>query len=299
MSVDRPVEMVEHSKPEVEFFFEPSSCTLSYLIIDPVSKACAVIDSVADMDYSAGRISYGFADRIIKTIERKGLLLEWLIESHVHADHLSAAPYIQSKLGGKVAISRHISEVQTVFAEIFDEEESFSRNGAQFDHRFEDGETYSIGNLQGLALHTPGHTPACMTHVIGDAAFVGDTLFMPDSGTARADFPGGDAKALYNSIQRILSLPDNTRVYTCHDYQPGGRELMYQTTVADQKANNIHLKSGMSEQGYVVMRNERDATLAMPELIIPSIQVNMRAGSLPEKSSSNDTVYLKVPINRL
>ena len=299
MSVSSFTGISEQSKPDVDVFFEPSSCTLSYLVIDPNSNACAIIDSAADMDYAAGRISYESADKIIATIKKRSLFLEWIIETHVHADHLSAALYIQSQLGGKVAISRQISEVQGVFSEIFDEDESFSRQGEQFDHLFENNETYSIGSLQGLALHTPGHTPACMTHVIGDAAFVGDTLFMPDSGTARADFPGGDAQLLYRSIQRILSLPGTTRIFTCHDYQPDGRELKCESTVDEQKKTNIHLRDNTPEQDYVAMRKSRDATLPMPKLIIPSIQVNMRAGALPEKSARNDTAYLKVPINRL
>jgi glyoxylase-like metal-dependent hydrolase (beta-lactamase superfamily II) len=299
MSVSSFTGISEQSKPDVDVFFEPSSCTLSYLVIDPDSNACAIIDSAADMDYAAGRISYESADKIIATIKKRSLFLEWIIETHVHADHLSGALYIQSQLGGKVAISRQISEVQGVFSEIFDEDESFSRQGEQFDHLFENNETYSIGSLQGLALHTPGHTPACMTHVIGDAAFVGDTLFMPDSGTARADFPGGDAQLLYRSIQRILSLPGTTRLFTCHDYQPDGRELKCESTVDEQKKTNIHLRDNTPEQDYVAMRKSRDATLPMPKLIIPSIQVNMRAGALPEKSARNDTAYLKVPINRL
>jgi glyoxylase-like metal-dependent hydrolase (beta-lactamase superfamily II) len=299
MSVSSFTGISEQSKPDVDVFFEPSSCTLSYLVIDPDSNACAIIDSAADMDYAAGRISYESADKIIAIIKKRSLFLEWIIETHVHADHLSGALYIQSQLGGKVAISRQISEVQGVFSEIFDEDESFSRQGEQFDHLFENNETYSIGNLQGLALHTPGHTPACMTHVIGDAAFVGDTLFMPDSGTARADFPGGDAQLLYRSIQRILSLPGTTRLFTCHDYQPDGRELKCESTVDEQKKTNIHLRDNTPEQDYVAMRKSRDATLPMPKLIIPSIQVNMRAGALPEKSARNDTAYLKVPINRL
>ena len=299
MSVSSFTGISEQSKPDVDVFFEPSSCTLSYLVIDPDSNACAIIDSAADMDYAAGRISYESADKIIAIIKKRSLFLEWIIETHVHADHLSGALYIQSQLGGKVAISRQISEVQGVFSEIFDEDESFSRQGEQFDHLFENNETYSIGSLQGLALHTPGHTPACMTHVIGDAAFVGDTLFMPDSGTARADFPGGDAQLLYRSIQRILSLPGTTRLFTCHDYQPDGRELKCESTVDEQKKTNIHLRDNTPEQDYVAMRKSRDATLPMPKLIIPSIQVNMRAGALPEKSARNDTAYLKVPINRL
>ena len=291
--------MLHNTVPEVQVFFEPCSCTLSYLVIDPHSNVCAVIDSVVNLDYAAGRVSYESADSIISVIRQRSLVLSWIIETHVHADHLSAAPYIQSHLGGKTAISRHISKVQKVFAEVFDEDEGFSRTGEQFDHLFEDEETYTVGTLQGVAIHTPGHTPACMTHVIGDVAFVGDTLFMPDSGTARADFPGGDAQRLYHSIQRILSLPEHTKLYTCHDYQPGGRALEYQSTVAEQKASNIHLKDEASEQDYVAMRTNRDSTLSMPKLIIPSIQVNMRAGYLPDKSARNNTVYLKLPINRL
>ncbi|TDF38618.1 MBL fold metallo-hydrolase [Alteromonadaceae bacterium M269] len=286
-------------KPNVEVFFEPRSCTLSYLVIDPNSNACAVIDSAADMDYAAGRITYESADKIIEKIKHRSLSLEWIIETHVHADHLSAAPYIQSQIGGKIAISREIAKVQGVFADVFNEDKNFQRQGEQFDYLFEHGETYYIGSMKALAILTPGHTPACMTHVVGDAAFVGDTLFMPDSGTARADFPGGDAKTLYASIQSILSLPNEMRLFTCHDYQPGGRELQYQSSVAEQKQQNIHLKDDVSEARYVELRKSRDATLNMPNLIIPSIQVNMRAGHLPKKSEENDTAYLKVPINRL
>ena len=284
-------------KPLVKMFYEPTSGTLSYVVQDPASKACAVIDSVLDFDYAAGRTSNESADQIISYIEQNQLILEWIIETHVHADHLSAAPYIKAKLGGKIAISEHIALVQQTFADVFDQD--FNQQQGQFDYLFTHGEHYKIGGLDAHAISTPGHTVACMTHVMGDAAFVGDTLFMPDSGTARVDFPGGDAKILFNSIHLILSLPANNRIFVCHDYQPQGRELKWQTSVEQQRKENIHIKEGISEQEYVQMRTARDATLGMPRLIIPSLQVNMNAGNLPEASSQNETVYLKVPINRL
>ncbi len=287
----------EH-KPEVVPFFDEPTNTFSYVVKDPTSSACAVVDSVMDIDYPAGRLNLDGADRIIDYIRNNGLQLEWLIETHVHADHLSASPYIQEKLGGKLGIGSDIVTVQETFGKIYNAGTEFQRDGSQFDHLFTDGEQYSVGNMTCYAIHTPGHTPACMTHVLGDAAFVGDTLFMPDAGTARADFPGGDARTLYRSIMRVLSLPDDVRIFMCHDYQPGGRELEFQTTVGEQKASNIHVGAGKSEDDFVKMREERDATLDMPRLILPSLQVNMRAGHLPP-SEDNGTVYLKVPLNVL
>ncbi len=286
------------AKPEVTGFFDADTNTISYLVRDPASDACAVIDSVMDIDYAAGRITHQGADRIVAEIRDRGLKLEWIIETHVHADHLSAAPYIQEVLGGKLGIGAEIITVQETFGKIFNEGTEFQRDGSQFDRLFKDGDSYRIGSLTGHALHTPGHTPACMTHVVGDAAFIGDTLFMPDGGSARADFPGGDARTLYRSIRRVLSLPGDTRLFICHDYGPNGRAIRYQTTVAEERAHNIHVKDGIGEDEFVAMREARDKTLAMPKLIIPSLQCNMRAGQLPPKDGDGKT-FLKVPVNAL
>lgn len=283
-------------KPEVAPFFDKDTNTFSYVVKDPSSNSCAIVDSVLDFDYPSGSISYTGADRIIDYVKEHNLKVEWLIETHAHADHLSAAPYIQEKLGGKLGIGEHIVTVQETFGKVFNAGTEFERDGSQFDHLFKDGETYKVGELECKAIHTPGHTPACMTHVMGDAAFVGDTLFMPDAGTARADFPGGDAGVLFDSIQIILSLPAETRIFMCHDYCPNGRQLEYLTTVEEQRKNNIHVKEGTSKAAFVEMRQARDRTLGMPRLILPSLQVNMRAGHFPEPES-NGTVYLKVPIN--
>lgn len=277
-------------------FFDKDSNTFSYVVKDPSSQYCAIIDPVLDFDYASGAIFHEGADAIITFIKNKKLEVSWIIETHVHADHLSAAPYIKSKVGGKIGIGKNITIVQKTFFKIFNEKTTAKADGGQFDHLFEDGEIYSLGNVQCKAIHTPGHTPACMTHIIADAAFVGDTLFMPDAGTARADFPGGDAAELYDSIGKILSEPDNTRIFMCHDYCPNGRELEYQTTVAEQKANNVHIKQGISKSAFVELRQARDKTLSMPRLIFPSLQVNMHAGHLPEQEE-NGSVYLKVPIN--
>ncbi|WP_137180784.1 MBL fold metallo-hydrolase [Roseomonas sp. AR75] len=285
-------------KPEVTAFFDAPTNTISYVVKDPGSNACAVIDSVMDIDYAAGRITYDSADAIIAHIRDRGLTLEWLIETHVHADHLSAAPYIQGKLGGRIGIGEQITVVQEVFGKVFSEGTEFRRDGSQFDRLFKDGDSYSIGGMRAFALHTPGHTPACMTHVIGDAAFVGDTLFMPDGGSARADFPGGDARTLFRSMRRILELPPQTRLFMCHDYGPNGREIRWESTVADERAHNIHVRDGMSEDDFVAMREARDKTLGMPRLILPSLQVNMRAGALPP-AEPNGRVFLKLPVNAL
>ena len=284
-------------RPEVTSFFDPDTNTITHVVKDPSSPACAVVDSVMDIDYAAGRITYRHADEVIAFIRDRGLRLEWLIETHVHADHLSAAPYIQGKLGGRIGIGRQITVVQDTFGKIFNEGTEFQRDGSQFDRLFDDGDTYQLGNMTCLALHTPGHTPACMTHVMGDAAFVGDTLFMPDGGSARADFPGGDAGQLWDSIQRVLSLPDATRLFMCHDYGPNGRDIRWETTVAEEKAHNIHV-TGKTKAEFVALRTARDATLAMPRLIIPSLQVNMRAGDLPPPDASGKR-FLKVPVNGL
>ncbi len=284
-------------QPTVQAFFDAATNTISYIVKDPSSLACAIVDSVMDIDYAAGRITYDHADELIRQIQSQGLRLEWIIETHVHADHLSAAPYIQSKLGGKIGIGSKIMVVQDTFGKVFNEGTEFQRDGSQFDALFEDGDTYKIGNMQAFAMYTPGHTPACMVHVMGDAAFVGDTLFMPDGGSARADFPGGDAGVLYDSIQKVLSLPDETRLFMCHDYGPNGREIAWETTVGEEKALNIHVGGGKSKDEFVKFRTERDAVLDMPKLIIPSLQVNMRAGEVPRDQDGNP--MLKVPVNTL
>ena len=293
--MEYPVNM--EVKPEVKGFFDPDTNTISYVVKDPDSNACAVVDSVMDIDYAAGRITYDSADEIIQYIQDNGLDLEWIIETHVHADHLSAAPYIQQKLGGKIGIGDKIMVVQETFGKVFNEGTEFQRDGSQFDRLFSDGDTYTIGNMQAFAMYTPGHTPACMVHVMGDAAFVGDTLFMPDGGSARADFPGGDAGTLYDSIQKVLALPDQTRLFMCHDYGPNGRNIAWETTVAEEKAHNIHVGGGKTKEEFVKFRTERDAQLDMPKLIIPSLQVNMRAGEVPTDKDGNK--MLKVPVNGL
>ncbi|WP_330629560.1 MBL fold metallo-hydrolase [Thioclava sp. FTW29] len=284
--------------PEVKGFFDPATNTISYIVKDPASQSCAIVDSVMDIDYAAGRISYEHADELIAYVEAQGLKLEWLIETHVHADHLSAAPYIQKKLGGKLGIGRQITVVQDTFGKVFNEGTEFQRDGSQFDKLFEDGDTYQVGGMTCFAMHTPGHTPACMVHVMGNAAFVGDTLFMPDGGSARADFPGGDAATLYDSIQKVLSLPDEMRLFMCHDYGPNGREIRWETTVAEEKAHNIHVGAGKTKEDFVKFRTERDAQLDMPKLIIPSLQVNMRGGDLPPQDKDGKR-FLKVPLNGL
>lgn len=284
--------------PDVEGFFDAETNTISYVVKDPASDACAVIDPVMDIDMAAGRISHASADKMIGFIREKGLRLEWLIETHAHADHLSGAPYIQEQLGGRLGIGENIKVVQEVFGKIFNEGTQFQRDGSQFDMLFSEGDTYRIGTMTAFAMHTPGHTPACMTHVIGDAAFVGDTLFMPDGGTARADFPGGCARQLYRSIKKVLALPDAMRLFMCHDYGPGGRAIRWETTVAEERANNIHVRDGVTEDEFVAMRTARDKTLNMPKLIIPSIQVNIRGGQLPEPDESGKR-FLKVPVNEL
>jgi len=286
-------------KAEVTPFFDHETNTISYVVKDPSSSSCAIIDSVMDIDYPAGRISYKSADLIIDHVRRSGLHVDWLIETHAHADHLSAAPYIQQKLGGKLGIGEHIVTVQDTFGKIFNEGTEFRRDGSQFDRLFTDGDTYSIGKLNAFVMHTPGHTPACTTHVIGNAAFTGDTLFMPDGGTARADFPGGDARTLYRSVRKILeTLPAETRLFMCHDYGPNGREIRWETTVGEERMHNIHVRDGTSEDTFVQMRETRDKTLSMPRLIVPSLQVNIRAGRLPEPDESGKTL-LKVPVNTL
>jgi glyoxylase-like metal-dependent hydrolase (beta-lactamase superfamily II) len=285
-------------RPEVTAFPDPVTNTIAYVVTDPATRACAVIDSVLDLDYASGRISHASADAIVAFVEAQGLTVEHLIETHVHADHLSAAPYLRDRLGGEFGIGEAITRVQETFAAVFDEGPEFRRDGSQFDRLYRDGERYRIGALEAVALATPGHTPACMTHVIGDAAFVGDTLFMPDAGTARVDFPGGDARTLYRSTRRILALPPETRIFLCHDYGGEGRGMRWETTVAEERAHNIHVGDGIDEDTFVARRTARDATLAMPRLIIPSLQVNMKAGHLPEPTASGKR-FLKVPLDAL
>jgi glyoxylase-like metal-dependent hydrolase (beta-lactamase superfamily II) len=285
-------------KPEVKAFFDEETFTASFVVKDPNSNACAIIDSVMDIDYAAGRITTKSADEIIAYVGANGLKVEWIIETHVHADHLSAAPYLQGKLGGKIGIGENITVVQNTFGKVFNEGTEFQRDGSQFDRLFRDGDTYTIGSMPAFAMHTPGHTPACMTHVIGNAAFVGDTLFMPDFGTARCDFPGGSAETMFESVQKILALPDETRIFVGHDYKAPGRDVYaWESTVGEQKAKNVHVGAGASKDAFVKARTARDATLAMPRLIIPSLQVNMRAGEVPKDKDGN--AMLKVPVNKL
>lgn len=284
-------------KPQVDAFFEPTTFTYSYLVSDPLSNCCAIIDSVLDFDFASGTTSTASADLIMAAVEARGLQVDWILETHVHADHLSAAPYLKSKLGGKIAIGARIKTVQQVFGKIFNAGDQFAVDGSQFDQLFSNGDTFKIGKLDVEVMHTPGHTPACLTYLIGDAGFVGDTLFMPDYGTARCDFPGGDAATLYQSIQKIFSLPAATRLFMCHDYlAPGRDEYCYETTVAEQQSN-IHVGAGRSEADFVALRTERDSTLAMPRLILPSVQVNMRAGQFPP-AEVNGVSYLKIPLNQ-
>ena len=285
--------------PDITAFFDKATNTISYIVCDPNGSACAVIDSVLDFDFSSGRTDTRSADKLINFVKENKLDVQWLLETHVHADHLSAAPYIQMEVGGKIGIGSNITDVQKTFGKIFNEGTEFQRDGSQFDKLFLEGDTFHIGKLRGDVLHTPGHTPACMTYVIGDAAFVGDTLFMPDFGTARCDFPGGSSENLFSSIQKILSLPDTTRIFVGHDYKAPGREhYAWETTVGEQKKKNIHIKSGKSKEDFVKLRDERDAKLAMPKLIVPSLQINMRAGNMPEPDEQGD-VFLKVPINKM
>lgn len=285
--------------PDVTAFFDDATNTVSYVVKDPEGSACAILDSVLDFDHASGRTDTGSADQIIAHIKAQGLQTQWILESHVHADHLSAAPYLQEKLGGKIGIGAGITTVQDTFGKVFNEGTEFQRDGSQFDALFADGNSFHIGQMRADVMHTPGHTPACLTYVIGDAAFVGDTLFMPDFGTARCDFPGGSAHDLYKSIQRILALPDATRIFVGHDYKaPGRSDFAWETTVGAQKAANVHIGAGADEDDFVTLRETRDASLPMPKLIVPSLQINMRAGHMP-KADENGTVMLKLPINKL
>ena len=283
----------------VEAFFDPATFTYSYVVIDPSSQRCAIIDSVLDYDPASGRTSFASADRMIAFVKEHDLKVDWLLETHVHADHLSAAPYLQRELGGQLAIGENITVVQDTFGKLFNAGTEFATDGRQFDHLFKDGDTFQIGNIAAKAMHTPGHTPACMTYLIGDAGFVGDTLFMPDYGTARCDFPGGDARTLFQSIRKLFTLPDSTRLFMCHDYKaPGRDDFRNQTTVAEERAHNVHVHEGIDEASFVAMRSSRDATLGMPTLILPAVQINMRAGQLPP-AEDNGTCYLKIPLDVL
>lgn len=286
-------------QPAVTSFFDPATYTYSYVVRDPNSQSCVIIDSVLDYDPASGRTATTGVDKLIAFVKEQQLSVKWLLETHVHADHLSAAPYLQAQLGGQLAIGAKITTVQQVFGEIFNAEAQFARDGSQFDRLLNEGDTLGFGSLTVQVLHTPGHTPACLSYVIGDAVFVGDTLFMPDYGTARCDFPGGDAHRLYQSIQRLFKLPDSTRVFLCHDYKtPGRDEYCNETTIAEQRQNNIHVREGITAEEFVAMRTARDATLDMPTLILPSVQVNMRAGELPP-AEDNGVRYLKIPLNAL
>jgi len=283
--------------PMVKTFFDEPTFTFSYVVSDPETKHCAIVDSVLDFDYAAGKTDTASADQIIEYVQSEGFTVDWIIETHVHADHISAAPYLKEKLGGQLSIGEHITTVQNVFGKAFNEGTNFHRDGSQFDHLFKDEEIFTIGNLEGRAMHTPGHTPACMSYLIGDALFVGDTLFMPDYGTARCDFPGGDARTMYTSIQKLFSLPDETRMFMCHDYKAPDRDhYLNETTVGEERKHNIHVGEGIDMEHFIQMREERDATLAMPRLILPSVQVNMRAGHMPEPEDNGQS-YLKVPVN--
>lgn len=285
---------------QVEGYFDPATSTVSYIVLDRATRQCALIDTVLDFDPKSGRTSHASADQLIQRVVELDAKVQWILETHAHADHLSAAPYLKQALGGELGIGQNIIAVQQVFGDLFNAGSNFARDGRQFDHLFAENESFAIGSLGVRAMHTPGHTPACMTFVVSDAvqtvAFVGDTLFMPDYGTARCDFPGGDARTLYRSINKVLSLPPETLLYMCHDYQPGGREVEFVSTVREQRAANVHVRNGISEEEFVAMRQTRDASLAMPTLILPSVQVNMRAGELPEPED-NGISYLKIPLN--
>jgi len=284
-------------RAEVQAFFDEVSHTFSYVVWDAATSRAAVFDSVLDYDAASGRTARTSADALVAFVRAQRLDVDWVIDTHVHADHLSAAPYVQAQVGGRLGIGEHIRDVQDTFGRLFNAGPGFRCDGSQFDHLFKNGERYMIGDIEAVAMHTPGHTPACMTHLVGDAAFVGDTLFMPDYGTARCDFPGGDARTLYHSIQRIFALPDSTRIFLCHDYKAGGRDAFaHETTVAAERSGNIHVRDGIDEDEFVRMRSARDATLAMPALILPAVQVNMRAGQLPP-AEDNGVRYLKIPLD--
>ena len=296
MSAIPDIDLSTVVKPEVHHFFDPRTWTLTYVVIDPETRHCVIVDPVLDLDYPSGTMTTSSADTVIQYVRDNSLIVDYILETHVHADHLTSAPYIKDALGGQIGIGFNITTVQEAFSTVYNEGADFPTNGSQFDLTFADGDTFNVGSIACHAFHVPGHTPACMAFLLGDALFVGDTLFMPDGGSARCDFPGGDAKTLYQSIQRLLALPPETRIFVCHDYQPNGRELAFETTVAEQKANNIHVHDGISEEEFVSMRETRDATLGMPTLILPSLQVNMRAGHLPP-TDANGRLFLRLPIN--
>lgn len=285
-------------RPAVRTFFHEPTFTATHVVWDPDTLIAAVIDSTLDYDHKSGRTSTDAADTLIAFVRKQGLTVEWILETHAHADHLTAAPHLQTQLGGRIAIGEHIAAVQDGFGKVFNAGADFATDGSQFDHLFRDGDAFALGSIEGRIIHTPGHTPACVTYLLGDAAFVGDTLFMPDGGSARADFPGGDAGVLYDSIQKVLSLPDETRLFMCHDYGPNGRDIQWETTVGEEKAHNIHVGGGKTKEEFVKFRTERDAQLTMPRLIIPSLQVNMRGGELPPADESGKR-FLKVPVNVL
>ena len=284
--------------PQVHGIFDPATWTVTYVVYEKVGSACAIIDSVLDYDPKSGRTHTTSADKVIAFVKEKNLKVEWILETHAHADHVTAAPYLKEKLGGVTAIGDHIQQVQKVFQGVFNLEASFKTDGSQFGHLLKADEEFKIGELTGKTLFVPGHTPACVAYQIGDAVFVGDTMFMPDVGTARCDFPGGDAKVLYQSVRKLLSLPNETRLFMCHDYPPTDRAICFETTVAEQREKNIHVHDGVSEAEFVAMRSKRDATLEMPVLIFPSVQVNIRAGEMPP-AEANGVAYLKIPMNLL
>ena len=289
--------MPHSSSTDVKAFFDKDTYTVTYVVADKETNVCAIIDSVLDYDQASGRTSTKSADTVINYINENDYTCQWILETHVHADHLSAAPYLKSKIGGKSAIGENVKTVQSTFGPVFNVEEGFAKDGSQFDYLFADGETFKIGNLEGKIIHTPGHTPACISYMIDGSCFVGDTMFMPDFGTARCDFPGGDASQLYDSLQRILSLPDDTILYMCHDYGPGGRDYAWVTSVKEQKEKNIHL-AGKTREQYIEARTKRDAELSMPQLILPSVQVNIRAGDMPP-ADDNGITYIKIPVDAL
>ncbi|OZI34814.1 MBL fold metallo-hydrolase [Bordetella genomosp. 10] len=304
-ALDRAIAVVDTAiqdvsrRPDVHSFFDENTFTVSHIVVDPGTNTCVIVDSVLDYDAASGRTAHASADRLIEFVRARDLQVAWVLETHVHADHLSAAPLLRQALGGRVAIGARITAVQDVFGKVFNAGAEFARDGSQFDHLFADGDAFHVGHLQAVALHVPGHTPACMAYVIGDAVFVGDTLFMPDYGTARCDFPGGDAATLYRSIRRLMALPGSARVFLCHDYKAPGRDrYVWETTIAAEREGNVHARQGVSEQEFVALREQRDATLGMPRLILPSVQINMRAGKLPEPEG-NGVRYLKIPLNTL
>ena len=296
MSTLAHIDLTHVAKPDVAHFFDPHTWTLTYVVSDPTTQHCVIIDPVLDLDYPSGTLTTASAEKVIAYVKAHGFTVDYILETHVHADHLTSAPYLQEQLGGKIVIGSNITTVQETFAQVYNEPADFPANGSQFDLMFSDNDTFAVGDLPCHAFHVPGHTPACIAYLLGDALFVGDTLFMPDAGSARCDFPGGDARTLFQSIRRLMTLPGNTRVFVCHDYQPNGRELAFESTVAEQHRANIHVNDSISEDQFVDMRETRDATLGMPTLILPSLQINMRAGHLPP-APANSRLFLRIPLN--